>query len=312
MKEDVGSTTQLRSRLDGMRFDNLLRKDFHELPLFIKESNELDTYVSNLNNNIDSDLNTDNNINLYVCMQKPFKVFPEFDELVCGILKKDLNGHVILHKETRSGYNHHKLTFVQRMINAGCDMKRIHFLDSQPNHKLLKLYSTANVVLDSYPAGGCTTTREALELGKAVITWPARLLGGRWTLGLYNIIGLESKIKKQLIASSTKEYIEMAVNIGTNHILRKEIELEIYNKTQTNLFYRNEAVDEWENILLNVSPVKLQCNNDTSDDNYNDDGEDGEDDEDDEDGDDGEDDEDDEDGKDNDNYEDDDDGKDEL
>ena len=275
-EEKGGSkTTQLRARLDGRRFDHLTRNDFHELPTYIKSSNEIDTYVSNLNNNnnnngINNESSSDdpnddksNNINLYVCMQKPFKVFPEFDELVCGILKKDPKGHVILHKpESKSGgYNHHELTFVQRMINAGCDMERIHFISAQPPHKLLKLYSTANVVLDSYPAGGCTTTREALELGKAVVTWPARLLGGRWTLGLYTIIGITEKIKSKLIASNVNEYITMAVNIGTNHTLRHEIEVEIKSKTESNLFYRKEAIAEWEKILLKVSPVKL-CNND--------------------------------------------------
>ena len=273
---EKGGKTQLRARLDGMRFDHLTRNDFHELPTYIKNSNEIDTYVSNLNtineygiNDESSDPDDKSNINLYVCMQKPFKVFPEFDELVCGILKKDLNGHAILHKETRPGYNHHELTFVQRMIYAGCDMERIHFIGSQPPHKLLKLYSTANVVLDSYPAGGCTTTRKALELGKAVVTWPARLLGGRWTLGLYNIIGITEKIKSKLIASNVNEYITMAVNIGTNHTLRNEIEVEIKSKTEFNLFYRKEAIDEWENILLKVSPVK-QCNNDNNDDGNDD------------------------------------------
>jgi hypothetical protein len=278
-KGGKGKTTQLRARLDGRRFDHLTRNDFHELPAYIKNSNEIDTYVSDLNTNnngINNEESSDsndksNNINLYVCKQKPFKVFPEFDELVCGILKKDLNGHIILHKpESKSGgYNHHELTFVQRMMNAGCDMERIHFISAQPPHKLLKLYSTANVVLDSYPAGGCTTTREALELGKAVVTWPARLLGGRWTLGLYNIIGITERIKSKLIASNVNEYITMAVNIGTNHTLRNEIEIEIKSKTESNLFYRKEAIAEWEKILLEVSPVK-QCNNDINNDSNDD------------------------------------------
>ena len=249
---DGTGRTILRSRMDGMRFDHLLRKDFYELPASIKDGGELDDDV--VNNNKRSDLN------LYVCMQKPFKLMPEFDGLVCGILAKDLKGFAILHKE-ESTY-HHK-TFVQRMMNAGCDMSRLHFISSQPNHKLLKLYSTANVILDSYPAGGCTTTREAIELGKAVVTWPARLLGGRWTLGLYNIIGLEEETKTKLIASSKEEYITKAVEIGTNHTLRNQIELEIRDKTSSNLFYRQEAVVEWEKILLRVSPVK-QCNSSSS------------------------------------------------
>ena len=50
------------------------------------------------------------------------------------------------------------------------------------------LHVVSDVVLDSYPAGGCTTTREALELGKAVVTLPAKYLGARWSLASDNSV----------------------------------------------------------------------------------------------------------------------------
>jgi predicted O-linked N-acetylglucosamine transferase (SPINDLY family) len=154
-----GSETKtiLRNRLNGQRFDHLTRKDY-----------ELPPYLQN------SDL-SDGRYNVYTCMQIPFKLHPEFDELVCGILNRDTNGHAILHKEVAT--NHHK-TFVERLKQAGCDMDRVHFLSRLPQHELSQLYRLSNVVLDSYPAGGCTTTRDVLENGKVVVTWPARLLGG--------------------------------------------------------------------------------------------------------------------------------------
>jgi len=232
-----------------MRFDYLTRNDFPELPSFIRKSED-----------------EDDSIHLYVCMQKPFKLSPEFDELVCRILKGDPKGHAILHKDEA-----HHATFVKRLENAGCGeyddannqgidtiMKRVHFINQQPSHKLLKLYSTANVVLDSYPAGGCTTTREVFECGTAVVTWPARLLGGRWTVGLYNILDVTDDTKQAVIASSKEDYIAKAIAIGTNHTLRQQLEADIIQKTQQHLFYRHEAVTEWETILKRVSPVK-QC-----------------------------------------------------
>jgi len=233
-----GQLGRKRSRMDGQPFDHLKREDLGA-PLSIRE---------------------DKDVNLYVCMQKPFKVFPEFDELLCGVLNKDLNGHGILHREDSTKNNHAR--FVQRMKKAGCPMDRVHFIPQQPPHRLMFLYSTAAVILDSYPAGGCTTTREALELGKAVVTWPARLLGGRWTLGLYNVIGLDEETKRQLVANSKEEYITKAVEIGTNTTLREKVENQILNVIP-NLFYREEAVEEWTKILLRVSPVK-QCHSSSS------------------------------------------------
>lgn len=225
------------SRMTKLPFDHYTRNDFKLLPAILRDSNP-----------------DDDNVNVYVCMQKPFKVFPEFDELLCGILEKDPKGHAILHAEDQNGTTG-KLQ--QRVQNAGCDMSRVHFLPVQPPHRLLALYKTATVVLDSYPAGGCTTTREALELGKAVVTWPARLLGGRWTLGLYNTIWLDDDTKNLLVANSKEEYIAKAVELGTNRSLLKTVEANIL-EVIPNLFGREEAVEEWEKILVRVSPVK-QC-----------------------------------------------------
>ena len=223
------------SRVTGMPFDHLVRKNiFRDLPPFLQNSTPED------------------DLNLYVCMQKPFKVFPEFDELLCGILQKDPKGHAILHRDDQTGHTHR---FVHRMKAAGCDMSRVHFLPPLPSHELFALYKTSSVVLDSYPAGGCTTTREALELGKAIVTWPARLLGGRWTLGLFNIIGMNEDTKARLVANSKEEYISKAVELGTNRPMRAAVESEIQN-TIPSLFGREEAVQEWEKILLRVSPVK--------------------------------------------------------
>jgi protein O-GlcNAc transferase len=120
----------------------------------------------------------------------------------------------------------------------------------------VQLYRLSTIVLDSYPAGGCTTTREALELNKAVVTLPARFLGGRWTLGYYNVIGLDEEVKHALIASTPEEYIKLAVALGTNETLRRKTEASI-ERAVPNLFGRTEAVEEWQRILLNASPVKI-------------------------------------------------------
>lgn len=94
-----------------------------------------------------------------------------------------------------------------------------------------------------------------MELGKTVVTLPARLLGGRWTRGYYHTIGINEEIRSQLIANTEKEYIDKAVALGTNQTLRELAEAEI-NRAIPNLFGRWEAVEEWQRILMNVSPIK--------------------------------------------------------
>lgn len=218
----------MRSRIDGMPFGHLTRRDLG--------------------------LPGEDDVHLYVCMQKPFKVFPEFDELACGVLRRDPRAHVVLHKADLDST--HEI-FRDRLRRAGCDLPRVTFLPVQPPHRLLYLYSTAHVVLDSYPAGGCTTTREALELGKAVVTWPARLLGGRWTLGLYRAIGLDEEARAAVVATSGEDYVAKATALGMNAGLRARVERSILAAVP-NLFARQDAVEEWQKILLRVSPVR-QC-----------------------------------------------------
>ena len=53
---------------------------------------------------------------------------------------------------------------LQRYERAGIDLARVDWLPVLPRTRLLALYHLADVVLDSYYASGCTTTREALEV----------------------------------------------------------------------------------------------------------------------------------------------------
>jgi len=191
---------------------------------------------------------------IYICMQKPFKFHPEVDTLFCGIMMKDTKARVVLHREKSKA---NQLVFERRLKTAGCDLSRITFMEQQPHHRLLALYRESTVVLDSYPAGGDTTTREVIEMGKPLVTLPARLLGGRWTLGYLSNIGLKESTKRALIASSEEEYIHFAVRLAMNDTLREDVEADL-RSCSSNLFERQEAVVAWQNMFLEISPYK-QC-----------------------------------------------------
>ena len=96
----------------------------------------------------------------YLIMQKPFKLMPEFDDFVAGVLQKDPTGRVIMHEESSED---NRMIFIERLTKAGCDMERVHFMPVLPHHKLMALYVLSDIILDSFPAGGCTTTREVCK-----------------------------------------------------------------------------------------------------------------------------------------------------
>ena len=186
--------------------------------------------------------------------QKPFKLHPEFDVLVAGIQKEDPNAIIILHEEHEQ---HGKEIFEKRLKSAGCDMQRISFLPFQSHHKLLALYMLSDIILDSYPAGGCTTTREVLELGKIVVTLPAKYLGSRWSLAYYGMLG-DQILNDLVIAENADDYIKKASTLGKNASLRKETEDRI-KKHRHKLFHSQQAITEWTKILLDISPIKTSA-----------------------------------------------------
>jgi protein O-GlcNAc transferase len=189
--------------------------------------------------------------NWYLIMQKPFKLMPEFDDFVAGVLRKDPNGRVIMHEEASLD---NRLIFIERLYRAGCDMERVHFMPVLPHHELMALYILSDVILDSYPAGGCTTTREVFEAGKVLVTLPSTLLGSRWTLAYLNILG-DERLKELFIAKNMDEYTSLAANLGKNSTLRSEAERRI-QKNMHKLYRSHRAVEEWTKILLEISPVQ--------------------------------------------------------
>ena len=202
------------SNINNKRFDNLTREDFS-------------SYVPSSGN-------------WYICMQKPFKRHPEFDKILARILEKDTNGRLLLH----DGDNDEIINIVkERLINENINMDRVHFIPQQEHNKLMALYKLSDVILDSYYAGGCTTTREALEIGGLVVTLPDKYLGSRWSFAYYNIIGVTD-----LIAKNKDDYINIAVNIATNKIERDRIKNLVLNNINK-IFYSNDAIESWTNVL---------------------------------------------------------------
>lgn len=213
-----GGAALMRSRYDGQPFSHLTRADFGgHVPA---------------------------EGHWYVCMQKPFKRFPELDALLVRLLAANPAGRLLLHEAT---HETNQRVLAARLHAAGADMSRVHFLPEQPHHRLLALYRLSDAVLDSYSAGGCTTTREALALGAPVVTLPAKLLGGRWSLAYYSIMGVG-----ELVARDEDEYVAIAARLGADPAWRREVKRRVRANVHK-LYGRTEAVDAWATLLRRLA-----------------------------------------------------------
>lgn len=184
-------------------------------------------------------------LNWYFCPQAVFKFHIYFDIMLGSILNKDPCAVIILIHNKKELYSLNQ-RHIERLQSFKIDITRIIFVNKLPHHQLMAMYNNCDVVLDSYFFGGDTTTREAFEVGAPIITLPSHILGGRWTQAYYQVIGITD-----LIATSKKHYVELAIKVATDKNYSKDIRNKII-ENKKKLFEQHESIQAWEKIFITL------------------------------------------------------------
>ena len=111
---------------------------------------------------------------------------------------------------------------------------------------MLSLYILADVVLDTFPAGGYTNSLHAFAVGAPVITLPGEYLSGRLTLAMYEKMGI-----MDLVAKDAKDYVNLALHYAHNKLQRSKIVSRILASSYR-LFEDPKAIVEWDRFLSQV------------------------------------------------------------
>jgi predicted O-linked N-acetylglucosamine transferase (SPINDLY family) len=111
-----------------------------------------------------------------------------------------------------------------------------------------RLILSCDIILDTFPFGGCISTFDAFSCNKCVITLPGNKLYGRFTQGLYTIMG---NGLEELIAKDEIDYIKLAMKIATYPPLRRSFENKIAT-TKNKIYESKQAVQEWYEFLKNT------------------------------------------------------------
>jgi len=80
----------------------------------------------------------------------------------------------------------------------------------------LHTYHQIDIVLDSYPYNGATTTCEALWMGVPVVTWVGERSAARMGLSILMTVGFP-----ELIANSSEEYVNLSVKLANDKVYLK-------------------------------------------------------------------------------------------
>ncbi len=179
---------------------------------------------------------------LYLCPQSLFKLHPEFDDLLGGILRADPQGWLVLVEGKHARWRE---LLERRWAQTLADVRsRIRFLPHQPRGDFLALLTLADVLLDPIHFGGGNTSYEALGLGVPIVTLPSQFLRGRLTYALYRQMDLPD-----LIAETPAAYVELAVRLGTNPDVRRQMSARIRERSEL-LFQDRQGVQELASFLL--------------------------------------------------------------
>ena len=183
--------------------------------------------------------------NIYTCLQSPFKITYEYDEILKKILINDEKSIIVM---LDSGNTALKRELLPRMEeNIGKEyIDRIKFFNPMGSYKFYSLISNSNICIDSYPFGGCNTTFECLSLNIPVVTLPSNFINGRFTYGIYKTMGIDD-----LIASDKNDYVNISIKYANDINLRNNI-CEKIKKNVCKIFEQKESVNDWNNLLENI------------------------------------------------------------
>ena len=178
---------------------------------------------------------------LYLCPQTLFKLHPDMDALIAGILRADGGGRVVLIEGESS---HWRAQLHARLKQAAPDIaERVLFLPRQKGSDFTALVAGADVMLDTVHFNGMNTSLEAFAVGTPVVTLPGGLQRARHTLGMYRKMDW-----LDAVAADAEDYVRIAVALGTDADRREHSRRAISERSAV-LFEDQRAVREFERFF---------------------------------------------------------------
>jgi predicted O-linked N-acetylglucosamine transferase (SPINDLY family) len=186
---------------------------------------------------------------LYVCAQTLFKLHPEFDPILAGILARDPAARIVLINGQYQGWTEQLMQRFRRAM--GPLAQRITFVGRMDRERYLALLRLSDVALDTIHFNGMNSSLEALAMGTPVVTWPGRLQRGRHTQAMYRRMELS-----ECVAGDVAAYVDIAVRIGTEPDCRQALSRSILDRSPV-LFENQRVVQEFERFFQQALPARL-------------------------------------------------------
>jgi predicted O-linked N-acetylglucosamine transferase (SPINDLY family) len=186
---------------------------------------------------------------LYVCPQTLYKVHPDMDALIRGILLRDPKGLVVLIEGQFGEFTAQlRARFAANLPEVAA---RIVFLRRMGFAEFLRLLAVADVILDTVHFNGMNSSLESFAVGTPIVTLPSGLQRGRHTQAMYRKMHIDDAI-----ARSSAHYIEIAVRIATDPEYQQSLRERILSRNHV-LFADLRVVQEFERFFVEAFTQSL-------------------------------------------------------
>ena len=177
---------------------------------------------------------------IYACPQTLFKLHPDFDAVLGGILRADPDGVALFIKNPI----HLRVPLLDRWSKTlGDVLDRIKFLTPCVHEEFLELLAAADVLLDPPHFSGGNSSLEALAVGTPIVAWPGEFAKSRLTYASYKRMGV-----MDCVVTDADAYVRTAVRLGTDPDFRAAVKKRIA-ETSDVLFDDAGTVREMEAIF---------------------------------------------------------------
>ncbi|MEG5162884.1 O-linked N-acetylglucosamine transferase, SPINDLY family protein [Microcoleus sp. AT3-A2] len=164
---------------------------------------------------------------IYLSAQRGYKYHPDTARLQMQIIKAVPNSYFLI--KGMADQQSIKKFFVEVAESEGVGADRLRFLaltGSETEHRAN--LGIADVVLDTYPYNGATTTMETLWMGVPLVTRVGEQFAARNSYTMMMNAGISEGI-----AWTDEEYVEWGIRLGKDPVLRQQISWKLRQSRQT-------------------------------------------------------------------------------
>ncbi|MEM9543770.1 MAG: O-linked N-acetylglucosamine transferase, SPINDLY family protein [Cyanobacteria bacterium P01_E01_bin.42] len=189
---------------------------------------------------------------IYYSVQKGFKRHPDTIRLQLKIIKNVPNSYFLI--KGSSDKKAVKNAFCRLADEEGVQQERLRFLDIDTTETVHRAnLGIADIVLDTYPYNGATTTMETLWMGIPLVTKVGQQFSARNSYTMLINVGV-----KEGIAWTDKEYLDWGVRFGLDESLRQKVSWQLQKARYTQPLWDGKKFtremetayqEMWENYL---------------------------------------------------------------